>query len=267
MLPFDTEDPHLIEQRDQLSTECHNLHHLLQQRDEIEELLRQGKRIRPWTQPKPCSTSKSHRHWKNNSANWLKTADSYRNKPKANNSVTPWESLTHAETAYQTGDLKQCRSLLRFVLPFLDRMEPDTRQRAEQLDQATIASSRQKNRSKRNIVAWNTRNSTEPTSELEAIDTAAYLPPRSNASPTCAPKIEHTREEYRAQRARQLNDWLTQIAEHLERVEVEQAEKLLGKVKLPDDVDQELSRKYERLRADTVRDAESSRRWPKLKHC
>ena len=253
MLPFDTEDPHLIEQRDRLSEQAQHLRELLEKREAIDELLRQGQAEQALAATEallgeevPQVLAEQLRNLAENCRNVLEQLRT----AQLGNAL---ESLTLAETAYQTGDLTQCRGLLRVVLPFLEHLEPDARQRAEQLDHAA----RHLEQAEKSLQTARRRlEHTEfdlAMTALDEIQTDDLPTPVLQRITDLQTDLERARAEYSAQRARQLSQWLSQIAEHLERVEVDQAEQLLGQVELPDELDEELSRRYEQLRRDTVR--------------
>lgn len=253
MLPFDTQDPHLIARRDELTTACETLRGFLQRLAVLEQQLNAGEAeaalagVEALLREKPPKVVGER-----TSELTLRCRKVIEQLQKAQIGDA-LEALTLAETAFETGDVVQCRRQLRSVLPFTARLETKDRARASELEQAV---SRCENAQQLLEAAERRLGQADFDGAEETLAKIATgdLPAKFAGKPAdLREKIQTARAAYREQRLARLREWLEQIADHLERNEIKQAEELLDREQPPADVDEELNRRYEMLRADALR--------------
>ena len=253
MLPFDTQDPHIIARRDELAAACEKLRGLSERLTALGQTLNSGEAeaalagAETLLKEKPPAAIVAQA---NELAQHCRSVIEQLQKAQIGDAV---EALTLAETAFQTGDVAQCRRRLGMVLPLAARLEGPDRARATQLERAVTRCEE----ALRSLETAERRLGQGDFEEAEAaLDriAAADLPAKYATKITeLRAQAQAAREAHREQRAARLQTWLEQIAEHLERSEIERAEELLGQEEISADAGAELTRRYEMLRADALR--------------
>lgn len=253
MLPFDTQDPHIIECRSELAGTCEQLRQLLERRDAAEEQLRRGEADDALTAVRELldeEMSPALREQLTELAERCRQVIEQIQKAQVGDAL---ESLALAETAYQTGDVEQCRHLLSMVLSLASRLDEADQARAARLDAAATHYEEAANRFEAAERRFGQQDFDAAAAELDAIETQGLPGAVIERFSALREQIEQGREEYRQQRLRKLREWLEQVAEHLARSQIDKAETLLSRMELPPDAEPRLSERFEQLRQDTVR--------------
>jgi hypothetical protein len=253
MLPFDSDDPYVIERRNELAATCEQLRQVLERRGEAEELLRKGQPERALAVLQELLKQELSPAVREQFERLAETCERVVEQIQQHEIGRALESLALAETAYQAGEVEECRRLLSMVLPMLTRLEKADQKRATQLDAAGARCEE----AIRHIEAAGRRlehqGFDDALNELDAIGTAALPGPTLKRADDLRTQVKQALEERYQRRMRELREWLAQLAQHLDRGEVDLADERLKEREFPPDAERELTEQFERLRRATIR--------------
>ena len=253
LLPFDSDDPQIIERRAALTEACDRLRGVLERLRAAEEGLREGRPEQALQTARQLLAEALPDATRARVADLLARCQQVIAQLQQAQLDDALARLAAAEDALRAGEVEQTRRLLTMVIPFADQLAPADRARVAELDRLVRVHEEALRRVELAERRLAQRQFDEALAGLDGLDDQGLSPALAGRVASVRAQAAAACEEERQRRLQELRTWLAQVADHLTRGRIEQAERHLRERQVPPYAPDALRAEYERLHADTER--------------